>query len=485
MDALSAILWMPLAAAVLILLLPASATRLIQGVAIAGALLTFVLSWNLLSSFDQTSNAMQFVEIMPWVPEMGMTYAIGVDGISLPMVLLTTLISLVALIASLTIKERLKAYFAWFLALEFAILGVFLAHDWFLFFIFFEISLIPMFFLIGVWGDKQRTAASMSFFLYTLAGSMLLLVGLIAAYVAAPSHSFSMDALVAANSGWSRTFQIGAFLACFIGFAVKIPAIPLHGWLPLAHVEAPVPVSMLLSAVLLKMGAYGLFRTAELFPLGFEALAPAMLALGLLNIVYGALMAWRETDLKSMVAYSSISHMGFVLVGMSSLTATGFSGAMMQMFTHGLVSAALFLLVGILYQRLHSRAVTDVAGLYGRMPVFTMLFTLALLASMGLPGLAGFISEFHALVGGYERWGLIVAIAFAGIIVTAAYSMRTINSMFNGSSSTKQLGLRDLSARELAAALPLAALIIGLGLIPGAAIGLISASTGPLSRLFR
>ena len=480
MGILSTILWLPAVAAVAVLLLPAAAVAVIRTVALLAAGASFALSWQLLGAFDRTSSLAQFAERAQWVPEMGMTYALGVDGMSLPMVLLTTLISLLALVASGSIGERVKQYHAWFLVLESAMLGVFMAQDWFLFYMFYELALVPMFFLIGVWGGKERAAASMSFFLYTLAGSVLMLIGLIAAYLATPGHSFDMATMAEASAGWTTAFQTAAFLACLAGFAVKVPVFPLHGWLPLAHVEAPVPVSMVLSAVLLKMGAYGLLRMADLFPAGFEWFTPTLLVLGLVNIVYGALMAWRQNDLKAMVAFSSISHMGFVLVGLSALTATGFAGAMMQMFTHGLIAATLFMLVGMIYERTHTRQITEFGGLYSVLPRYSMLMTIALLASMGLPGLAGFVSEFHTLVGAFERWGLVVGIACAGVLITAGYCLRTVSRMFSGPVNPRFGQLKDLSAREMAAAVPLVALIVALGLFPAGALHLMAQAALPL-----
>ena len=486
MGILSLIIWLPLVGAVVILFLSQQQIRLIQSVALVCAGASLALSWNLLTSFDATIPALQFVEKLQWVPEMGMTYNIGVDGLSLPMVLLTTLLSLVSLIASVSsITERTKAYFAWFLLLEFAILGVFVAQDWFLFYMFWEITLIPMFFLIGIWGGKERTTASMSFFLYTLGGSVFMLLGIIAAYLATPAHTFDMIEIAKANVGWSKEFQIMVFMAFFIGLAVKVPVFPLHGWLPLAHVEAPVPVSMMLSGVLLKMGAYGLLRISGLVPEGLLWFLPFLMVLGLVNIIYGALMAWRQTDLKSMVAFSSVSHMGFVLIGIAGLTLAGFTGAVMQMFTHGIITAALFLLIGVIYERTHTRQITDFGGLSRTVPVFSVAMSLSMLASMGLPGLAGFISEFHALVGAWERWGLYVTFASIGILVTAAYSLRTIGKMFMGPFNPRWEGLQDLTPREYVATAPLILLMVGLGLFPSFALNLMNATLKQMVVIFK
>ncbi len=476
MGILSAILWIPLMGVLAIVLLPKQAVAAIRGIAVLCAAASFALSWNLFRSFDQTTAALQFVERLQWVPEMGMTYTLGVDGLSLPMVMLTTLLSLVAVVASFSIEERVKGYFAWFLFMEFAIVGVFMAQDWFLFYMFYEITLIPMFFLIGIWGGKERGPASMSFFLYTLGGSVFMLLGIIAAYLATPTHTFDMVEMMKANVTWDSDFQKIVFLAFFIGVAVKIPVFPLHGWLPLAHVEAPVPVSMMLSGVLLKMGAYGLMRVTGLFPEGIEWFVPVLLAVGLINIVYGSLMAWKQTDLKAMVAFSSVSHMGFVLLGVAGLTVTGFVGATMQMFTHGVITAALFFMVGAIYERTHTRDVTEFGGLGRRMPIFAVLMSLSLLASMGLPGLAGFISEFHALVGAFDRWKFWVILALVGVLITAAYSLRTIGKMFMGPFNSKWEDLKDLRPREILVMAPLVFLMVGMGLFPSTALNMMNAT---------
>ena len=485
MGILSIITWLPLLGALVILGLPRTQVRLIQTVAIGVSAASFVLAWNLLASFDTSTSALQFVERVQWVPEMGMTYSLGVDGLSFPMILLTTLMSLVAVVASTRITERVKAYFAWFMVLETAMLGVFMAQDWFLFYMYYEITLIPMFFLIGIWGGHNKGAASMSFFLYTLGGSVFMLLGIIAVYLGNPGHSFDMLQLAQAHTGWTPDFKILVFGAFFIGLAVKIPAFPLHGWLPLAHVEAPIPVSVLLSAVLLKMGGYGLMRVSGMLPEGIAWFAPLLFVLGLINIVYGALMAWRQTDLKAMVAFSSISHMGFVLLGISTLSVTGFTGVVMQMFTHGVIVGALFLLVGCLYERAHTRDIGAFSGLAQRVPVFSVLMTLTLLASMGLPGLAGFVSEFHALVGGFDRWGLWVAMASVGIVVTAAYSLRAINQMFLGAFNARWEHLSDLNTREVLTLAPLVLLMVGLGIFPGAALALMANTLNNLAAAFK
>jgi NADH-quinone oxidoreductase subunit M len=460
MGVSSALLVIPALTAVILSLLPAQATRLIQGVALLGSAAACVLSWCLLAAFDPSLVGPQFEERIPWVPEIGVSYHVGIDGLSFAMILLTTLLTLVAVLASInTIKTSQKSYYCWLMILEVAILGVFLAQDWFLFYVFWEVALIPMFFLIGLWGGERRAAASINFFLYTLTGSVLMLIGLLAAYLATPEHSFEMAGMATAQAGWTQEFQVFVFAAVFIGMAVKIPSVPLHGWLPLAHVQAPVPVSMMLSGVLLKMGAYGLFRLLDLAPLGAGWFVPWLFVLGLVSIVYGAFMAWRQDDLKSMVAFSSISHMGFVLVGVASMNVTGFSGAMMQMFTHGIVTAALFMLVGVMYDHTHSRRLSELAGVGRQSPRFTVAMTVTLLAAMGIPGLAGFVSEFHVLIGAYQDWGLWVAVAGLGILVTSAYCLRVFGRVFVGTGAPRTHEMVDLNLRQMIALAPLVILI--------------------------
>lgn len=474
MGILSLIVWLPLLGALAILFMPKDQTRNIQMIALTFSGLSFALACSLLFSFNYTTGGLQFAEHLPWVPEMGMTYSLALDGISLPMVLLTTLITPCCIIASLNMTDRVKAYFAWFMLLETAVLGVFTAQDWFLFYMFWEITLVPMFFLIGVWGGERRGPASLSFFLYTLGGSIFMLLGIVAAYVNSTSHSFDMTVLMQSSAGWNAELQALVFFGFFLGMAVKIPAFPLHGWLPLAHVEAPVPVSMFLSAILLKMGAYGLIRAGVLLPLGLEWFLPILLALGLVNIVYGALMAWRQTDLKAMVAFSSISHMGFVLLGISAMTITGLTGAVMQMVTHGIITAALFFLIGVLYDQARTRDITEFSGLSRQIPYYGVLMSIALLASMGLPGLAGFISEFHAILGAFERWGLYVAIASIGVLVTAAYSLRTIGRMFTGTFDPRWSHLKDITPLQMIAAVPLVFLVVAIGIFPSPALNIVN-----------
>ncbi|HRE56129.1 MAG TPA: NADH-quinone oxidoreductase subunit M [Candidatus Competibacter sp.] len=484
MKMLSLILWVPFFGAVLVALLPAGQPRLIRGVALFHAGLTLILSWSLLAHFDRGAPALQFAEQVVWSATIGVSYALGVDGLSLPMVLLGTLLAAVALLASDKVTTGVKGYHAWLLVLEFALLGVFMAQDWSLFFMFWELTLIPLFFLIDLWGGEKRHTASLSFVLYTMGGSIFILIALIMLYQATPHHSFAMPAIAEAARNLPRGEQVWLLVAFLIGFGVKIPLFPLHGWLPLAHVEAPSPVSVLLSGVLLKMGAYGLLRVVGIVPEATLLLQPLLVGLALLSILYGGLLAWRQTDLKAMIAYSSVSHMGVVVLGVSSLNEIGLQGATLQMAAHGLIAGALFLLIGLLYERTHSRELADYGSLVRVTPRFTFLIALALLAGMGMPGLAGFVAELHVLIGGFARWGWLMVLASLGVLLSAAYAVRTLGGLFAGPGRPELAQLEDLRPLELAAAVPLAAGLLLVGLQPAPVVALSSAKVAELAALF-
>ncbi|MDQ5909523.1 MAG: NADH-quinone oxidoreductase subunit [Pseudomonadota bacterium] len=473
MRILSLILWVPFFGALLIALLPASQPRLLRGLALFHAGLTLALSWSLLIPFDRTTGTIQFAEQVIWSSTIGVSYALGVDGLSLPMVLLATLLSAVALLASARVTTGVKGYHVWLLILEFAMLGVFMARDWSLFFMFWELTLIPLFFLIDLWGGEKRHVASLNFVLYTMGGSILILMGLIVVYRFTPTQSFAMAAMAEAAVNLPHQEQIWLLLAFLIGFGVKIPIFPLHGWLPLAHVEAPSPVSILLSGVLLKMGAYGLLRVAVMLPEGTLSLQPLLVGIALVSIIYGGLLAWRQSDLKAMIAYSSVSHMGVVLLGISTLNEIGLMGAVLQMTAHGLMAGTLFLLIGLLYERTHSREIADYGSLMRVTPRFALLMTLALLAGMGMPGLAGFVAELHVLIGGFQQWGWLVLFASLGVLISAAYAVRTIGGLFAGPPRPELADLLDLQPRELLAVMPLVVGLLVLGMMPAPLIHLI------------
>ena len=481
MPWLSLILWTPAAAALAVALIPGYRVRCIRGVALAGILGALIPAWALAFTFDTQSAAAQFFESRPWNPELGSVYALGADGFSLPMLLLATLLSLVAALASFSLAARVKGYHVCLLVLESGMLGVFMAQDWVLFYVFWEMTLIPLFFLIDQWGGARRHVASLNFVLYTMGGSVFMLIALLIVYTSTPEHSTAMAAMGKAAAGLPREQQILVFFGLLIGFGVKMPVFPLHGWLPLAHVEAPSPVSVLLSGVLLKMGAYGMLRAAGMLPLAMAALQPLLAALALASILYGALLAWRQSDLKAMVAYSSVSHMGVVLLGISTMNPAGLLGAALQMSAHGLIAAALFLLVGLLYERTHTRDIADYSSLVAVTPRFAVFTSLALLAAMGLPGTAGFVAELHVLVGGFERWGWWVAGLALGVLVGCAYALRTLGRLFTGPVSPRMRAVADLRGIELAAAGLLSCGVLALGVAPAPVLALLQASAAQLA----
>lgn len=458
----------------LVLMTPHAKPAVTRAMALLASGATFVLSWALLFHFDRASDAPQYAESHTWIPELGMTYTLAVDGLSLPLILLTTLLVLVALLGGQHIERSPKPFYAWMLLLEFSCLGVFAARDWFLLYVFWEVALVPMFFLIGQWGGPQKERATFTYFLYTLGGSIFMLIGIFAIYLAAEPHTFDMDALIEASGGWTAGFQVAPFLSLLVGFAVKIPIFPLHGWLPLAHVQAPAPVSVILSGVMLKLGAYGLLRSTEILPEGIRSLTTFLFIMAVVNILYGAFLAFRQNDIKSIVAFSSISHMGFVLLGIAALNESGFSGAVFMMVAHGIVTGALFLLGGLLYERTATLDLGEITGIGNQMPAFKFLFTLILLASMGLPGLVQFISEVQVLLGAFERFGLPVLLAAAGILVTATFTLRVIGGILSDKVEPRWSAVTDLRASELAATVPLAILAVALGLAPRLAQGLSS-----------
>ena len=485
---LRTLLLLPVFGALLILLLPARSGLLIRRIAIGVAALTLGWSLWLASAFDPAFAAAQLVESHVWNPRLGSAFTLGVDGISLPMVWLATLLAFIAVLASGGIHSKPKGYYMLLLLLEAAMLGVFMARDWTLFYVFWELTLIPLFFLIDRWGGKGRQKAALNFVLYTMGGSVFMLIALLMLYDAAPGHSFDMTVIREGARLLPVEAQIPLFLGLLIGFGVKMPIFPLHGWLPLAHVEAPSPVSILLSGILLKMGSYGLIRAAWMLPGAAEALQGMLVALALFSLVYGGVLAWQQSDLKAMIAYSSISHMGVVLLGLAALNTAGLTGAVLQMVAHGLVAGALFLLIGLLYERTHTRELADYASLVNVMPRFAFFTILAFIAAVGMPGTAGFVAELHALVGGFERWGAWMALLSLTVVISAAYAVRVVGRLFTGAinsqHSARMQGLPDLSRGEFTAAAVLTAGSVVLGFYPAPLLGLIAASVGRIAQVF-
>ncbi len=480
MGILSLIIVLPLIAAVGLLFIPKEKVKLIRLAANGAMLLTFLISLFALFKFDPGTLAMdslqmQFGEKLSWIPTFNIHYHLGVDGLSFPLIVLTTLMSLLAGIYAMNIEKRVKEFFFWFMVLEAGMLGVFCALDLFLFYVFWEITLVPMYFLIGIWGGPRKEYAAIKFFLFTLFGSVFMLLGILALYFASTPHTFNMLELMLPQGIGSREFQIVVFLAFYLAFAIKIPAFPFHTWLPLAHVEAPTAVSVILAAILLKMGVYGLLRVSySILPAGFEWFLPILIVIAFINILYGGLCAMAQNDMKKMVAYSSINHMGYCLLGVCAVSATGFNGAVLQMITHGIITGALFLLVGVLYDRAHTREISAFGGLGAKLPVFAGLMSLSAFASLGLPGLAGFISEFLCFLGAFPAWKLYTILSVSGILVTAAFFLRMLQKVFLGPFNAKWEHLKDMNARELIAIAPLALLMLVLGIWPRLALDLMN-----------
>ena len=427
---LSLVAFLPLIGAIAVAILPASLAR---GTALAFALATWVVSLVMLVAFDPKSIGFQFVESVPWIPDFGISYKVGADGLAVALVVLTTTLSWIAILSSFKpIQTRIKEYMISFLILEVGMIGVFIALDMFLFYIFWEIVLVPMYLIIGIWGGANRIYATIKFVLYTLVGSLLMLVAILAtAYAYQSGHDGSWVgrlrlrcscATTPRRRGFADGLQIAAFLAFFLAFAIKVPMFPFHTWLPDAHTEAPTAGSVILAAVMLKLGAYGFIRFAlPLFPEAAQTFGPAIIVLSLIAIIYGAVVAMVQPDLKRLVAYSSVSHMGFVTLGIFVFTEQGLQGAILQMINHGLITGALFLLVGVIYERTHDRTIAKMGGLASRTPVYAAVFGFFVFASAGLPGLSGFVGEFLVLVGTFEVSPAAAAIATFVMILSAGY----------------------------------------------------------------
>jgi NADH-quinone oxidoreductase subunit M len=489
--------FVPLLGAAVITFLPKDSHDLIRWTAAAFAAVPLLLAVWIWGSFDRNLagvdqlDGYQFVVQLDWIKAYNIQYFVGIDGLSAPMVLLTALLSFLCIFASWGIKKQLKGYFALFLLLETGMMGTFVALDFFLFYVFWEVMLLPMYFLIGIWGGPRREYAAIKFFLYTLAGSVLMLVGMLALYFQG-GHTFNLIELMAqaqhfANPGltiFGMNFAKVIFVAFFIGFAIKVPVWPFHTWLPDAHVEAPTAISVILAGVLLKMGTYGLMRISmPIFPGAMQYFAYAIAVLGVINILYGAYCAMAQTDLKKLVAYSSVSHMGYVMLGLAALTHQGMTGAALQMFNHGTITAMMFLLVGVIYDRAHHRDINGFGGLGVTMPVFTGVAMFAFFASMGLPGLSGFISEALVFLGAFQSYKLLTFLAAVGIILTAGYLLWMIKRVFLGAENPKYAGLPEINGRELFTLVPIGVIVLVLGIFPNPVIDLMDDATVRLTEL--
>ncbi len=475
---LSIILALPLLGACAVLVFPRHAATAIKttGLVFSGA--AFILSVWLFMAFDEIQPAMQFVEYLDWIPSLDIGYHVGIDGISLLLVVLTTFLTPIALLASWdSIKDRLKGFVALMLLLELGTLGVFVSLDLFLFYVFWEFMLIPMYFIIGIWGGTDRVYAAVKFFLFTMAGSLLMLVAIIwLGYYAStlPGGHFTTNLLTLYDMAPGMPFAIQSwmFLAFTLSFAIKIPVFPLHTWLPDAHVQAPTAGSVILAGVLLKMGTYGLLRfSIPLFPAATFAYLPYIAILAVIGIIYGALVSTVQPDLKKLVAYSSVSHLGFVVLGIFALNEEGVQGGVLQMVNHGLSTGALFLLVGMIYDRRHTRMIRDYGGLARIMPVYATMFMIVMLSSVGLPGLNGFVGEFLILLGSFTShflgspWYAIAGTS--GVILAAVYLLWSYQRVFFGPvDNPDNKHLLDLSVREWFVLVPVIVFIVWIGVYP-------------------
>lgn len=494
-NLLSWITFTPLIGAAIILLMPKDRDELMKWIAVLFTGITFALTIVLAGFFDKSHEgitAFQFVIRKDWIGSFNIQYFMGIDGISLPLVVLTGLLSFICIFASWGISRWVKAYMALFLLLETGMMGVFCSLDLFLFYVFWEVMLLPMYFLIGVWGGPRREYAAIKFFLYTLFGSVLMLLGILALFFTSDPHTFSIPDLIAGHDQWHVAmmgisyFWKLVFVGFFIGFAIKVPIFPFHTWLPDAHVEAPTAISVILAGVLLKMGTYGILRfNFSLFPEEALWFSRTLAILGVINIVYGSLCAMAQTDLKKLVAYSSVGHMGFCLIGMSAMTSQGLHGAMLQMWNHGIITGMLFLLVGVVYDRAHHRDINGFGGLATSMPIYAGMVSLAFMASLGLPGLAGFVSEALCFMGMWPIYPLYTAISVSGVVLGAGYFLWAYQRIFFGPLNPKYQDIGDINDRELFTLLPLAVLTIFIGVYPNPLLNMMTASLNHLQQVLK
>jgi NADH-quinone oxidoreductase subunit M len=511
---LSFVTFIPILGMIIILLLPRNKDLIIKSLTLVITGLQVVASILILNNYNYALGGInnvetfQFVEKFRWIEISGFSwigtikidYFLGIDGLSAPMVLLTAIITFIAALASWNINKSVKGYFALFLLLNTGMMGVFVALDFFLFYVFWELMLLPMYFLIGIWGGPRREYAAIKFFLYTLLGSVFILIVIIGLYFSTNEiladgskvFTFNMLSMMNADNFTAQgilspfnpaNLRFIAYIALFVGFAIKIPMFPFHTWLPDAHVEAPTAISVILAGVLLKMGTYGILRICyPIFPDITHQLVYYIALFGMINIIYGALCAMAQKDFKKLIAYSSVSHMGFVMLGMASLNTIGISGAVLQMFNHGTITAMLFLIVGVLYDRTHTRGLDDFGGMATQMPVFTGFTILAFFAAIGLPGLSGFISEAFVFVGafGSDSIRIVTIISTLGILLGAAYMLWTMQRVFLGQLKEKWSTLPDMDFREHAMLIPLAIIIIFLGIYPSAMLNLMNSSVNSM-----
>ena len=476
---LSTLIFFPILGGLSLLIVPRQQTASIRLMALLISLIELVLCLPVALLFDKTTYRMQFQEHHPWIRALNIDYSLGIDGISILFLLLTALIIVLSILVSWeSITTKVQEFFVAMLLLEGAMMGVFCATDFFLFYIFWEAMLIPMFLIIGVWGGPNRIYATVKFFLYTLVGSLLMLVGIILLYL---KGGQTFDIIKLAGQSYPLKLQLLLFWAFFAAFAVKVPMWPVHTWLPDAHTEAPAAGSVILAAVLIKMGAYGFLRfSLPILPDATQHMLLPMLVLSVIAIVYGAIICLAQTDLKRLVAYSSVSHMGFVTLGLFALNQHGLEGGILQMLNHGVVTGALFLAIGMVYERTHTRDIAAYGGLASTMPIFAGFFLLFTLAAIGLPGTNGFIGEFLILLGGFERLPWTAVVASSGLILGAWYMLWLYQRIFFNEVKEGMNGLVELNLREIVTLVPMVLLIFWIGLYPNALLSFLHVSVGHL-----
>src|SRR5688572_10785029 len=471
MPLLSTFLWLPIAGAVVLAFFPRAATTAVKGFGLAVSVATFIISLGVLRGWDDAQAGFQFIENKAWIPQWGINYSLGIDGISLWLTLLTTfLVPLIFLAGWNSLHKHPKEYVISFLVMETAMIGAFLATDLLLFYIFFELMLLPMYLVIGVWGGANRIYAAVKFFLFTIAGSLLMLLAII--YLVFQNyHQTGLPTFYILDLYGTQLLpkaQLLLFFAFTLAFAIKVPLFPLHTWLPDAHVEAPTGGSIILAGVMLKMGTYGFLRfVLPFFPESSARWAGLMIALSVIGIIYGALVAWVQPDMKKLVAYSSVSHLGFCVLGIFAMNQTAIEGSILQMVNHGLSTGALFMLVGVIYERRHTRLLADYGGIGRTMPVFTTFFIIAVLSSVGLPGLNGFIGEFLILAGSFKSAPVATIIAASGVILAAIYLLWLVQKVFFGPITNEEnRNIPEIAWNEIAAVVPLVIFMVWIGVRP-------------------